>query len=415
MHARILAHRGCLKEARESIDHWLKLHPDGWAWYFHGLSVEDAGNLSEALADVNRSCNLIRYSGKPHLRRAILRLLSGNFAGAREDAYIGLNYAPTWMSAYQLCSVSDALCGQQSDSILYLSKYTFAKLHKGSDLRLKAQESHNIEDASELTKTTSNQLLKRLKDGSSPPKLTAQQVVFAKSLVYLYQQNFDAALKELESQNLRNQVNAKLLRFYCFELKGQLGKLDEDIHRLALENPKSDRVLDALDLYYFEKGDRQGSIKELKKMISLDASNDAAPYELTKVYRDLGEPEEALKYCDVALHLRPKNEELLLLKSNLLISLGRESEALKLLAAIMTQNSKCGQACMMQAAIFTHQEKWNKAIESLSAAIKLNHNLVKSLPARSACYAANHQNSLARKDLEELNDADPGQWQVKLY
>jgi tetratricopeptide (TPR) repeat protein len=198
-------------------------------------------------------------------------------------------------------------------------------------------------------------------------------------------------------------------------LKGQLGKLDEDIHRLALENPKSDRVLDALDLYYFEKGDRQGSIKELKKMISLDASNDAAPYELTKVYRDLGEPEEALKYCDVALHLRPKNEELLLLKSNLLISLGRESEALKLLAAIMTQNSKCGQACMMQAAIFTHQEKWNKAIESLSAAIKLNHNLVKSLPARSACYAANHQNSLARKDLEELNDADPGQWQVKLY
>jgi tetratricopeptide (TPR) repeat protein len=413
MHATTLVHTGHIKEARDSINHCIALHPDGWSWYLHGLAMEDEGKLSEAVADLNRSCNLVRYSGKPHLRRAILRFLTGNFSGARDDAYVGLNYAPTWMSGYQICSVSDALSGLQSDSILNLAKYTFAKLHKGSDLRLTAQESSNIEDACELTKTTSNQLLKRL--NSNQPKLTAQQVIFAKSIVYFYQQNYDAALKELASQNIGNQVNARLLRFYCLEMKGQLGRVDGDIHQLARENTKSDRVLDALDLYYFETGKRQESISEMKRFFSLDPSNDAAPYELTKIYRDLSEPGEALKYCEMALHLRPKNEELLLIKSNLLITLGRESEALKLLADILAQNPKCGQAYMMQAAIFTHQEKWSEAIESLSAAIKLNHNLVKALPARSACYAANHQDSLARKDLKELKDANPDQWQVKLY
>jgi tetratricopeptide (TPR) repeat protein len=409
----ILFAQGRDEEARDGVNQWLALHPDAWAWYFHALLMQDDGKMSEAMADINRSCDLIRHSGKPPLRRAILRLLTGNFSGARQDSYFALHAAPTWLSAYEICSVSDALCGQQSESILNLSKYSFAKLHQGSELHISTQPTANIEDACTLTKSCINELLKRL--SKTPAPLPVQQLNFAKALVAIYQENDAAVLKDLARQKIRTQVNLRLLRFYYFVLKRDFKHMDEDIHQLVHDNAKSDRVLDALDMYHFETGDRKLCISEIKKLIALDASNDAAFYELTKIYRDLGEPAEALEYCEKALHFRPKNEELLLIKSSLLMTLGKESEALKLLTDVLAQNKKCGQAFMMRASIYTHQANWSKAIESLSDAIDLNYDLIKALPARSACYSANHQDSLARRDVEELKTVDPRQWKTKLY
>jgi tetratricopeptide (TPR) repeat protein len=410
----LLFAQGRGEEARDNVNHWLALHPDAFAWYFHALLMEGDGKMSEAMADIDRSSDLVRHCGKPRLRRAILRLLTGNFSGARQDSYFALYAAPTWISAYQICSVSDALCGQQSDSILNLSKYSFAKLHQGSELHISTpQPTSNIEDNSQLTQSCSNQLLKRL--SKTPAPLPVQQLDFAKAIVAVYQENDAAVRKELAPQKIRTQVNLRLLRFYYFVLKRDLRHMDEDIHQLVHDNAKSDRVLDALDIYHFETGDRKLCISEIKKLIALDSSNDAAFYELTKIYRDLGEPAEALEYCAKALHFRPKNEELLLIKSSLLTTLGKESEALKLLADVLAQNKKCGQAFMLRASIYTHQANWSKAIESLSDAINLNYDLIKALPARSACYSANHQYSLARKDAEELKTVDPRQWKTKVY
>ncbi len=410
--AALLVQVGRIKEARDSISRWVDMHPDAWAWYCHGMEMEDAGKYKAALSDLDRSCKLIHYSGKPFLRRAILRLLTGNFSGARQDAYTGLDYAPTWTSAYQLCAISDALCGSQSKAILHLNKYSFATLHKGSELQAAPQPVSISQDTCEMTSANAERLLKNVK--AAPPSISAQQLVFAEASIRFFEQDYDLALKDLDAQK-SGDVNFGLLRFYCFILKRELSAADKEIYRLVEAYPDSDQVLDALDFYYFERGTRQSGIKEIKQLLSRNAKNDAALYELSKICRDVGDTDEALRYCDMALQLRHQNEELLLIKANLLVTLGRDSEALNVLTDILSRNKRCGAAFMIQASIFSHQAKWEKAIESLSKAIELPYNLMKALPARSACYAANHQDALAKKDAEDVRKVDRTEWHTRMY
>jgi tetratricopeptide (TPR) repeat protein len=63
----LLVQMGRINEARDSIKLWVGMHPDAWAWYCHGMEMENDGKYKAALSDLDRSCKLVRYSGKPFL------------------------------------------------------------------------------------------------------------------------------------------------------------------------------------------------------------------------------------------------------------------------------------------------------------------------------------------------------------
>jgi tetratricopeptide (TPR) repeat protein len=400
------------EEALASLNYWDDHHQDGGSWYYRSVIMERNGKLREALVDVDHACKLIKYDTSVFMERVALRLCLGNYSGAREDAYVVLNCVPESKVASELCSITDALCGRQTDAILNLSRFNYGRAHKGSELHMSSQKTNQSGEASALGADQRVRVFKRLMD--NPKILNSEQLAFARVILEIFQQDYDVALRGLDQSKMANQTNKKLLRFYCYLLKNDLGHAGTELHYLEESDPNSDLVMDALDIYFFDKDDRRSSITEMKRLLVINAKNDSVLFELAKVYRDLGKSSEALAYCDRALELRHGNEDLLLLKATLLTSMNREDDALKVLSNVLAKNKKCGAGFMQEAVIYTHQEKWNSAIQSLSSAIDLGYYPIKALSARSACYAVIHQDSLARKDAELVKGLDPREWQARL-
>jgi tetratricopeptide (TPR) repeat protein len=405
----LLGKLGRYDEALNEIGRWNKLHPDGWSSYCHAKIMDLTGNYTEALADLDRSCNLLKNHQWLFLERARLRLVTGNYEKAREDSYKLLNLIPESIFSFELCSISDAICGKSTDAIFNLRRYVNVRLHSGSELRMLNQASSDRSDNVAMDK----RVLKRLKSNSK--SLNAQQRTFTRAILNFYLDDYAAALQELKLPQSTENINLKLLKFYCYVMQHDSEHAGAQIRQLAITDAKSELVMDALDTYHFETDGRQAGIKELKELVATNANNEAALNELAKIYRDLGNLPEALNYCDKALRFNQDNEELLLLKASLLSSENHDDEALKILSSVTRVDKECGRAFMRKATIYSHQEKWDKAIENLSEAIALKHNLIKALSARSVCYAAIHQDALARKDAEEVKELDPKQWQTSLW
>ena len=137
----------------------------------------------------------------------------------------------------------------------------------------------------------------------------------------------------------------------------------------------------------------------MKALLSKHPRNAAALSELAKIYHDLSELEESLKYCNLSLQLNPSDTRILLLKATILTSQEKYADALQCLSTLMAEDKKNGPAYLARAAIYTQQGRWSDAVGDLSAAIALKYDLAKSHKARAACYAALKKFDLARKDL----------------
>ena len=159
---------------------------------------------------------------------------------------------------------------------------------------------------------------------------------FAIAVIQFYWQHYDVAIAEADHCASGNMLlYANLLTCHCHIMKRAFPAALADLNHLVALYPDSQLVLDAVDLYHYAADTRQASIAQMKSLLSKNAKNVAALAELAKIYHDLGQLEECLKYCDLALQFSPKDANLLLLKASVLTSQQRYAEALKSLSTIL--------------------------------------------------------------------------------
>ena len=288
-----------------------------------------------------------------------------------------------------------------------------SKLHSAAELRspqYQAQyrhwsESHFRQGA--LTDEQRAQLISLIE--KEPPALTPVQNRFARAILYFYQKDYDqASAQAARCASGGLQLCSELLRFYCHIYKKEFSQARQSLSRLTALFPDSENVLDAVDVYHFEVDKRQDGIVEIQALLAKNPRNTAALFELAKIYSDLSESTDALKYCDLALKLNPKSTKFMLLKANILTSQKEYAEGLKTLAAVVAMDHQNGPAYFARAAIYTQEGRWPDAIGDLTKAIQLRYDLCKSLQARAACYSVLKKFDLARQDLSQVKSIDSG-------
>jgi tetratricopeptide (TPR) repeat protein len=430
---------GQYKQALVAVDRWVALSPSDLS-YIRRMSVFVKLRKTEAaLSDLDRALKLKEVPNQIEylmIKRAIVRMMAGHFRDGRADAYNHMTMVPRSVLSVEICSVADALCGRPADAISNLAQFISIKLHKGatfysspseayrkqwsqtkshsaSELRspqTQAQYSYRMEGAfrqGAMTDDEREQIMTRLeKDHSS---LSPAQYHFARGIIYFFQGNYDHASAEAaQCATGSMQVHSQLLTCYCHILKKEFPRAREILNHLTALFPESECVLCAVDIYHFEADERQDSIVEMKSLLAKHPKNLAAMFELAKIYSDLSEPTDALKYCDLALQFNPKSTDLLLMKAHILTNQKKYEEGLKTLATIVAIDDQNGAAYFARAAIYTQQGRWSDAIEDLTKSIQLRYDLCKSLQARAACYGTLKRFDLARKDLSLVKAIDSG-------
>jgi tetratricopeptide (TPR) repeat protein len=341
---------------------------------------------------------------------------------------------PRSILSFELCSVADAVCSRASDAISNLAQFSYGKLHSsGENYKVQPQTQFDqwpltkLHSRSELqspqyqaqfkhwaesdfrqgvmNNSKRSQLIARLEKDHSA--LSPQQVRFAIAVIHFYQKDYDDAIAEADRCASGNMLlYSNLLTCHCHIMKRAFPQALADLNRLTALFPDSQLVLDAVDLYHYVADTRQASIAQMKSLLIKNPKNEAALVELAKIYHDLSQLEECLKYCDLALQLSPKDAKLLLLKASILTSQQRYAEALKSLSTILAVDHENGAAYFARAAIYTQQGRWSDAISDLTQAGRLRYALSRTYRARAACYGALKKFDLARQDLRMAKAID---------
>jgi tetratricopeptide (TPR) repeat protein len=430
---------GQYKQALVEANRWVALAPSDLS-YIRRMSVfVKLKRTDAALSDLDQALKLKEVPNQIEylmIKRAIVRMMAGHFRDGRADAYSHMTLVPRSVLSVEICSVADALCGRPAEAISNLAQFVYIKLHKGAkfyssqseayrkqwsqakshsaaELRSsqrQAQHSYWMEGSfreGAMTDNEREQIMTRLeKDHSS---LSPAQYHFARGIIYFFQGKYDLASAEAaQCATGSMQVYSQLLTCYGHIIKKEFPLAREILDRLTALFPESECVLVAVDIYHFEADQRQDSIVEIQSLLAKHPKNSAAMFELAKIYSDLSELADALKYCDLALRLNPKSTDLLLMKAHILTNQRKYEEGLKTLATIVAIDHQNGAAYFARAAIYTQQGHWSDAIEDLTKSIQLRYDLCKALQARAACYGALKRFDLARKDLSLIKAIDSG-------
>jgi tetratricopeptide (TPR) repeat protein len=427
------------KQALDDLNHLIALCPSEVSFIRRTIALQKMGNFEAALSDLD---NLLKIGEIPVgieyllVTRTVVRMLAGHYRDARDDAYVHLTMVPRSVLSLEICSMADAVCGRPADAISNLAQYSYIKLHKLSGVYssqskgpeqewaqsklLSASQAHSPKYTTQykywaecnFRQGAANnyqraQLIARLEKEHSP--LSPAQNHFARGIIYFYQGDYGHTTAEAARCASGSMLlYSDLLSCYCYIVKKEFPRAREILNRLTAIFPDSEHVLNAVDLYHYEADKRQDSIVEIQALLAKNPKNMAALYELAKIYSDLSELTDAMKYCDLALQLNPKSANLLLMKAHILTNQKKYAEGLKILAAIVAADHQNGAAYFARAAIYTQEARWSDAIDNLTKSIQLKYDLVKSCEARAACYSTLKKFDLARKDLAVVKLIDSG-------
>ncbi len=392
---------------------WIAACPhDGAAYRMRGLIYLMLEQPEKALVALDQSAKFSVAAGTIQYRAIALSLL-GRYSELHTTALEYLNNAPRSVIAYELVSTADALVGSENDAILYLGRFSAARMHGGSVLHSSQHQAQSkYWDGTSfregvMSKDTRRTLLAQLKNDHKG--LSIAEYMFARAVLLFYQREYDQALVEAASWDAGStQVYSETVSFYCQIFKRNFPKARQILNHLIELAPTSEATLDAVDLYHFESDQRQAGIAEIAALLKKDSKNSAALSELTRIYQDLSQPEPALFYCDKALKLEPKNVRLRLLRANILTSQEKYAEALAETSTIIALDGKNAAAYMARATIRTQQGNLTAAVDDLTKVLDLKYDLTRALRARAACYQALKRQDLAIKDMHEARLQDRG-------
>jgi len=108
---------------------------------------------------------------------------------------------------------------------------------------------------------------------------------------------------------------------------GDFDSAARDLTRAIELNHNNAEAHDDLGVIYAKKGNNSLAAKHFQMTIQLDPTYQKAYHNLALVYHLSGHSQEALDILNVGLALNPDNRNSMMLKSNILSTLGREEEA----------------------------------------------------------------------------------------
>ena len=110
----------------------------------------------------------------------------------------------------------------------------------------------------------------------------------------------------------------------------ELKKASDDFHKAIEINPKNAEAHDDLGVIYAQQGKPKEAIEHFSQTIKYDPSYQKAYHNLSLTYFIYDNSQAALNFVNKALALSPEAKDTLLLKSEILKSLGQYSEAEKI-------------------------------------------------------------------------------------
>ncbi len=113
---------------------------------------------------------------------------------------------------------------------------------------------------------------------------------------------------------------------------GEFGKAEDCLKEARKMDPDSAEAFYGMGLLLMKKGKIKDSRKHIRKAISLDKENAEFWYALSRSFQIEKRNESALNAIDKAVEIDPFSQEFWLEQVNILISMGREKEAIESLS-----------------------------------------------------------------------------------
>jgi len=212
---------------------------------------------------------------------------------------------------------------------------------------------------------------------------------------------------------LLNSTCVIVLALLCSSLSAQWGKKDVNVDSL-----KERKSMEARGEFFDALRDKSigqldPAISGFKKSLAIDPNNDAAYYELARIYVSKGNLIEALNNAKQALDLSKNNLYYKSLNADINLQLGKSKDALKLYESIIDQDKENIDAYLAIASIYEAQKNFNEANKYYSMVEQQTGVVYEILQQKINNYITARNFSQAIGELKKLIENYPEEYQFQ--
>ena len=385
-------------------------------------------------------------SWESYYRRAILRYMSGQYAGAAGDLEVSLK-AQKSVAAFYLLAASDLSIGSRTwpkimaaaqgmdkagTEVTFGFEYgAFISALQGdmdkcmdnlmdyaSRAVLSAKNLHNHPLMGQLGHLTASDL-EKITGQAGPGKTQKTQKEIALALAAFFAADYERSYAL--AQTLINQGaglkkgrysegDVAFALYICSaQMLAKTSEMESNSLKFARQTNNSKAALTVLDDTYFVLGQRDKSIAFLDSGIQRESlykkpgqTNETLVnflFARAAIHEQMSETNDALKDCLALLKADPKEREARLGVCRYRLLGDDKKGVADDLNKYIANYPDDSEAYFLRAQLFVLEKNYTAAISDLSRAVNSGYHLSKSLRARGACHAALHQAALADSDL----------------
>ncbi len=169
-------------------------------------------------------------------------------------------------------------------------------------------------------------------------------------------------------------MSSKFTEAINFHKKGDLLNANNILLEILKESPKDLDVLHLLGIIAFQTRRYKQSIEYINKAININKNIPELYKNLSIVYKEINELDNALKYCDEAIKLNPNYAEAYNNKGHILISKNQNDLAIKNWEKALQIKPDYAEVLNNLGNVYTQIDKKNTALDYYNKSIKLNPN-----------------------------------------
>jgi len=189
-----------------------------------------------------------------------------------------------------------------------------------------------------------------------------------------------------------------------------------DYEEALKADPKHSAARQGRALLYIEKGEHEKGIADLRTLLEQDADNPGIAAELAVALIKTKKFDEALKYCEEVIKLKPKATEGYKLRAQLRWIKEDTKGALEDLGEALSIDANDISALLMLSRLYASEKKDAQAKADLDKALRLRPDLPQAIELRSILAAQKKNFADAIADIQTLLQSDPtnGEYRLQL-